>query len=801
MICDNSLLSPIQNDTNLPFSNSTIFQKSLELENVEGMENEITTFEKFLNVLHPKLVADYLKLALLFLKSSQTSLTLPNVSNLKTFFIKIVNNPNNLGCTMFDDTSKQIAMEINEILQYNKESYQFVYAYDNGNCSQKELVLKKKYFEGSSNLLERSSHDNQVSIAEDNVSKNQGGEERQGNLITSDFKHQWLTTTLSFIKNNKLSTLEYPEMPGACTDFIEYTINHCNNKHDIDLNLKPLYASIWEAMTIFKLKYDFLLKSNVRSSNTVQLTLEKIPKKQDSVNTNPEGNKDKSNKSAKRLKERQKMIKKKTAVMDAVPIDFVMDSLKRIVEFMEDQFSASIVFKNVTPKEWKFLMNVKAIVRNRHILITELSPAMNDLLKRIGAANINAFSLVLNENTFKNKKRNVTLEKIPKYITQTSPKNSPQLNRSISRCSPQERNAQPTFDESSPSDKLLKALTTSTKNDDCTSVSSMEIKSQSTSGVNETDLNSPSLKSRHTSIERRTISQKPIINFQSAGSVDPTSNENITPTKENWHSGNKERGRSHERRHDRMKSKLLKAMSVPLESDIGLRMMRLMGWNGGALGTRGEGIVEPIIPDLGIITGAGLGHSAEPKRRAESFKRKNKSSRTNCIGPSDGDSYEKTLTGTDSGHSNITNKDTLSENVSSTVYSINSDDDNIHEKTAIEGDLAQLTQSKYEKNKIVRTRLKIFGEILEFLCSDVMNKTVVFEKKLNNNEKKFLKPAIKSFNNRSNISFNNKEECDLIDKIRNEMLLNRAVVIEANFTKAAKYGHYFFTLILLYLLI
>ncbi|CAK1593224.1 unnamed protein product [Parnassius mnemosyne] len=157
MICDNSLLSPIQNDTNLPFSNSTIFQKSLELENVEGMENEITTFEKFLNVLHPKLVADYLKLALLFLKSSQTSLTLPNVSNLKTFFIKIVNNPNNLGCTMFDDTSKQIAMEINEILQYNKESYQFVYAYDNGNCSQKELVLKKKYFEGSSNLLERSS--------------------------------------------------------------------------------------------------------------------------------------------------------------------------------------------------------------------------------------------------------------------------------------------------------------------------------------------------------------------------------------------------------------------------------------------------------------------------------------------------------------------------------------------------------------------------------------------------------------------------------------------------------------------
>ncbi|CAG4957914.1 unnamed protein product [Parnassius apollo] len=643
-------------------------------------------------------------------------------------------------------------MEIKEILQNNKQFYQFVYTYENGNCSQKEMVLKKKYYEWSSNLLEQSSHDNQDSMAEDNSSKNQEDEERHENLISSDFKHHWLATTLSFIKDNKLSTLEYPEMPEACTDFIEYIINNSNNKHDIDLPFKPLYASIWEAMTIFKLKYDFLLKSNVRSNNTVQLTLEKNPRKQDGItNKNPEVNKDTPNKSAKHLKERKKMLKKKTAVIDAVPIDFVMDSLKRIVEFLEDEFSASIVFKNVTSKEWKFLLNVKPMVRNRHILITEISPAIIDLLKRINTANLNAFSLVLSDNKFnKNKKeRNVTLEKTPKYKTQTSPNNSTQLNRSISRYSPQERNEQPAFDDNSPGNKLLKALTTSSKNDDCTSVSSMEMKSQSTSSVNDIGLNSPSLKSRHTSIERRKISQKPIINFQSAGSVDLTSDENITPTKENWRSSNEsvKRGRSHERRHGRMKNKLLEAMSVPLESDIGLRMMRSMGWDGGALGTRGEGIVEPIIPDLGIITGAGLGHSAVPKRCAESLKRKKKISRTNSISRSEGDE---------------------------------------NEKTATEEDLVQLTESKYEKNKIVKTRLKIFGEILELLCSDVMNKTVVFEKKLHKNEKKFLKPAIRSFNNRSKISFTIKEECDLIDKIQNEMLSNRAVVIEANFSKAGR---------------
>ncbi|XP_052742693.1 uncharacterized protein LOC112050010 isoform X2 [Bicyclus anynana] len=65
------------------------------------------------------------------------------------------------------------------------------------------------------------------------------------------------------------------------------------------------------------------------------------------------------------------------------------------------------------------------------------------------------------------------------------------------------------------------------------------------------------------------------------------------------------------------KEKLLHAMSTPMESDKALRMMRLMGWEGGALGLRGEGIIEPIIPALDIVPGKGLGHEkgkAKPKQ-------------------------------------------------------------------------------------------------------------------------------------------------------------------------------------------
>ncbi|CAH2084017.1 unnamed protein product [Euphydryas editha] len=48
-------------------------------------------------------------------------------------------------------------------------------------------------------------------------------------------------------------------------------------------------------------------------------------------------------------------------------------------------------------------------------------------------------------------------------------------------------------------------------------------------------------------------------------------------------------------------SKLLQALSEPLESEKGLRIMKSMGWSGGALGTRGDGITEPILPALDLV--------------------------------------------------------------------------------------------------------------------------------------------------------------------------------------------------------
>ncbi|CAB3241800.1 unnamed protein product [Arctia plantaginis] len=65
---------------------------------------------------------------------------------------------------------------------------------------------------------------------------------------------------------------------------------------------------------------------------------------------------------------------------------------------------------------------------------------------------------------------------------------------------------------------------------------------------------------------------------------------------------------------------LLEAMSVPVQSDKALKMMFSMGWTGGALGARGSGITEPIMPNLNSGYGAGLGHKIHIKKNKKLSK-------------------------------------------------------------------------------------------------------------------------------------------------------------------------------------
>ncbi|KAL4717888.1 hypothetical protein ACJJTC_005733 [Scirpophaga incertulas] len=52
------------------------------------------------------------------------------------------------------------------------------------------------------------------------------------------------------------------------------------------------------------------------------------------------------------------------------------------------------------------------------------------------------------------------------------------------------------------------------------------------------------------------------------------------------------------------------AFGAPIESSVAMKMMKMMGWQGGGLGADAQGIAEPIKPKMQMVDRAGLGSSA-----------------------------------------------------------------------------------------------------------------------------------------------------------------------------------------------
>lgn len=80
---------------------------------------------------------------------------------------------------------------------------------------------------------------------------------------------------------------------------------------------------------------------------------------------------------------------------------------------------------------------------------------------------------------------------------------------------------------------------------------------------------------------------------------------------------------------------------------------------------------------------------------------------------------------------------------------------------------------------VVKTRLKILDEILEFVLSKADTKTIHFDKQLKRNEKNFLKPAIRCFNGKKKFSLSTIREQTMVQKVHDAMTLNRDIILHA----------------------
>ncbi|KAM3956137.1 uncharacterized protein ACR2FA_009926 [Aphomia sociella] len=67
---------------------------------------------------------------------------------------------------------------------------------------------------------------------------------------------------------------------------------------------------------------------------------------------------------------------------------------------------------------------------------------------------------------------------------------------------------------------------------------------------------------------------------------------------------------------------MMTALSQPVKMSKAESMMQKMGWQGGALGKTGDGIVEPIVPDITYVTKTNVGFGQEEEKKQTKGKTK-----------------------------------------------------------------------------------------------------------------------------------------------------------------------------------
>ncbi|KPJ10879.1 hypothetical protein RR48_10059 [Papilio machaon] len=456
--------------------------------------------------------------------------------------------------------------------------------------------------------------------------------------VSNDIKLIWLQSALSFIKNDHHTTLKFPTISVDETDFIQAILNK-DCEPDFDGRFSALYLSIKEALTIYKTKYVFALNTIFKSEKTIKLELEKIPKNNKLKFAKMSEKNTEVKMSGKKVKKNRKLITDKMGILNAVPMHYIISCYKQILNFLDDDLRFTITFDKLQRYEYEFIMNVKQIVKSREVLEDELQEELNTLLERISTHKDYAFSLI--PNTAKYEEKSVVVMKVPKEGVRG---NFQPMEDSLN-ISHEYQNFLKTKDLEPNNNKILyrkidntikntNASNTSNLNHDCpeekrigiefnnnifksnnlyttnTESSPADLKEMQCNSWENIDIShwrqSTAADSLTIYNEKKLANQAKSIQFQRGGSVDELNEEHSTNMKKlkNVRCRSWSRGRDV----NKMKSKMYEALLVPLKSTKAIRMMQLMGWKGGALGSRGEGITEPIMPAIGIQPGAGLGH-------------------------------------------------------------------------------------------------------------------------------------------------------------------------------------------------
>ncbi|KAJ2938340.1 hypothetical protein O0L34_g13262 [Tuta absoluta] len=587
---------------------------------------------------YPQVIHDYLQKILKFLQSDQTELCFPNVAPFREeFLIKIAENHSLLNVVKFWDVgSVRTANEILDVLGRSKDVFKWVCAYEDGRVNKNVLVYKKIFVNKSQNKQVKTPASKELtpSVREIDLKNQQP-------VMPPGLKITMLNTTLKFVKDPTRKSLEYPEMTLPQALYVHNLIQPSNKKDgDLGSGFKSMYSVLHETIDDLKDKYDFHfeLKKNSLNNSTTKLVLNKIPKGIEAKSKKIKKNRKKLNSSLEstsssdvnkintsisstsstgsKLSRSESAYLSKQRIIKKLSEETLKGLLEKFLEFVDDGAMASVEFKCVNVLESRFLESLVTISRldDYYCLFT---PECEVLLKRVSRAiRRKAWSLSVNIGKLcrKTTTRTIVFFKSPYFASNTSENQPPTLNKQAN---------------SNKADGMASAMNIPVKHDinDGPIAKKKYLKNEKANdriGAKVTsNNNAPS--SSQSNGHRKTIS------FLNAGSYTISeTDDNVTQNGSNViQNGSKDvtengsdftqsgsdvtqSGSDLEVRIEPLpasrKGRLLQALTTPLESDRAERIMRMMGWEGGALGLRGEGITEPILPALHIAPGAGLGH-------------------------------------------------------------------------------------------------------------------------------------------------------------------------------------------------
>ncbi|KAL4717876.1 hypothetical protein ACJJTC_005721 [Scirpophaga incertulas] len=520
------------------------------------MNPKVIPLDLLIGLIDGELLTQCLEQVAAYIQSNSTDMCFPDVSPyLEAFLIRVIQDVTNFESLLniLEEQHKNLAKQIIKSLRDNKKIFKVTYCYDT-HSFKSTLIFRKKYPTETS--LEASLASNFRNMCQDD-----------NDPPHCDPIYQHMTIILRFLKDKTRRSLEFPEMAFVECERIANLIRQR------DEYSSPMYKLMWDEIdalsSTVEIKPSFLYMSN----DVVRLTLEKVSRNKTEaekkptspksyivvapkVNSAPSTSRCFQNGTTPKISKAQKVIEKKTNMVKSLDRVFIVKSLENIYSFIEKN-EKGVSFLNATESQCKFLLSACAMARN---------PKVYDAFDDDSKKYLSKICEALKENTMFNIKTH--LDKMQKdrlrtVIITRVPKEMPKATSATD------------FDtgERKPNKKL-------------------SVKPSTATSLPPEDLSKPEPSDKRNKEENEGI-KKRSLSLPRNGDIEKASDGN--KLQYNLPSFTR-------------KARLVAAMSVPLKSDIAERMMSQMGWEGGPLGVRGDGITEPLMPALHLKAGAGLGH-------------------------------------------------------------------------------------------------------------------------------------------------------------------------------------------------